>query len=192
MQVQELIEELRASLSRMTAEDELAGVINAGLANLRESFRADRSQFTPEDIAFLKSLGAVSEQLRAFVDVREELEVDIGSVEEYEELLRRLRALKDGLAGFAVARRVGVTMRELLARLPSVLERDASRQEFRQFRAQFRVLDSRKGMARRCPSGHSMVLREGSDGLFWGCSRWPECEATAPLSLDERAAAEGR
>jgi hypothetical protein len=190
--IQETIEGLRATLVSMAAEDELLDVLNAGLASLREAYRADRSQFGAEDIAYLRSLGEVAEHLRAFADVREEASVDIGSVEEYEDLLRRLRTLKDALAPYAVGRRVGVAMRELHARLPAVLERDASRSEFRRFRAQFRVLDLRQGLARRCPLKHPMVLREGSHGLFWGCSRWPQCEATAELSAEERAVAEGR
>jgi hypothetical protein len=188
--VRQTIDELRRSLGQLTAEAELLGLISAGLETLRQAFRSDRSQFTPEDIDFLKSLSEVSEHLRAFVDARDEVP-HLTAVDEYEEMMRRLRRVKDGLAGHAVVRRVGITIRELHERLPAILDQDQSRQEFRKFRAQFRILDLQV-LPRRCPYGHTMVLREGLDELFWGCSQYPMCEATAQLTPEERAVAGGK
>ena len=41
--------------------------------------------------------------------------------------------------------------------------------------------------------GSEMVMRRNrlTGGLFWGCSRYPECWGTVPILLDERLRAMG-
>jgi RNA polymerase-binding transcription factor DksA len=38
----------------------------------------------------------------------------------------------------------------------------------------------------RCPKGHEMTIREKNNGLFWGCSLFPDCWHTKFLSPKER------
>jgi hypothetical protein len=65
MQVRQAIDDLRSSLEHITAEDELLRIIADQLTALRQSYPSHLSSFTPRDIEFLKSLGVISDHLRA-------------------------------------------------------------------------------------------------------------------------------
>ena len=73
MQVRQAIDDLRSSLERVIAEDELLGVIADRLILLRQLYPSRRSLFTQSDIEFLKSLGVISDDLRTFIELKEEL-----------------------------------------------------------------------------------------------------------------------
>lgn len=180
MEVREAIDDLRSSLEHITAEDELLAVIDVRVPGLRQSYPSHRPLFTPTDIAFLKSLGPVSDHLRAFLELKEEL-ADLNSLEEYEDIVRRLIRVKRGLACFPVAARIAKELRELNERLPAIRQQDEDR---RQFRRNARILDLQQN-PRRCACSHSMVIREGKRGYFWGCSRYPFCTATKRLTPEE-------
>ena len=180
MEVRQAIDDLRSSLEYITAEDELLGIIVDRLTALRQSYPSDRSLFTPSDIELLKSLGAISDHLRAFIELREEL-VSVNSLKEYEEIVSRLGRAKGALACFPVARRIAQEIRGLNERLPAIRLQDEAQ---RQFRLNARILDLEQNSP-RCPRRHPMVIREGTRGHFWGCSRYPFCSATAQLTLEE-------
>lgn len=180
MHVRQVIDDLRSALEHVTAEDELFGVIADQLTALRQSFPLHRSLFTPSDIEFLKSLGVISDHLRAFIELKEEL-LSVGSLKDYEDILSRLTRAKNVLACFPVARRVAKEIRALNERLPAIRERDNAQ---RQFRLSARILDLEQ-TPRRCPRNHPMVIREGTHSHFWGCSRYPFCPATAQLTPEE-------
>ncbi len=180
MDVQQAIDDLRSSLERVVAEDELFGVIVDRLAFLRRAYASQRSLFTPSDIEFLKSVNVISDHLRAFIELREEL-LTVGSIDEYEDILRRLTHAKNALASFPVGRRVAKEIRELNERLPAIREHDEAR---RQFRTDARILELQQN-PRYCARNHAMVIRKGSHGYFWGCSRYPFCDETAQLSAEE-------
>ncbi len=122
----------------------------------------------------------ISDHLRAFIELKEEL-VSVDSLKEYEDVLCRLVRAKGALARFPVARRVGKEIRELIERLPAIREQDEAR---RQFRLNARILDLERN-PRRCPRRHPMVIGEGEHGHFRGCSRYPFCYATAQLTPQE-------
>jgi hypothetical protein len=180
MQVRQAIDDLRSSLEHMTAEDELLGVIASQLTALRQSYPSHRSSFTPRDIEFLKSLAVISDHLRAFIELKEEL-ARVSSLKEYEDMVSRLIRAKDSLASFPVAKRIAKEIRELNERLPAIREQEDAQ---RQFRHNDRILDLQQN-PRRCPRHHPMVIKEGTHGYFWGCSRYPFCSATAQLSPAE-------
>jgi hypothetical protein len=180
MEVRQVIDDLRSSLEHVTPEDELLGVIADRLTALRQSFPSHRSLFTPSDIEFLNSLSVISDHLRAFIELKEEL-LSVGSLKEYEDIVSRLTQAKGALACFPVARRVAKEIRALNERLPAIREQDDAQ---RQFRFNARILDLEQN-PRRCPRNHPMVIREGTHGHFWGCSRYPFCSATAQLTPEE-------
>src|ERR1035438_9525324 len=111
MEVRQTIEDLRLSVEHIAAEDELIGIIVDRLMALRQVFPFQRSAFTPSDIEFLRSLTGVLDHLRAFVELKEEA-VDVGSVEEYEDIVIRLTQTEGTLARLPVAKRVAKGMRE--------------------------------------------------------------------------------
>jgi hypothetical protein len=180
MEVRQAIDDLRSSLEHITAEDELLGVIADRLTALRQSYPSHRSSFTPSDIEFLKSLGVISDHLRAFIELKEEL-ASVSSLKEYEDIVSRLTRAKGSLACFPVARRIAKEIRGLNERLPAIREQDEAQ---RQFRLNARILDLQQN-PHRCPHHHPMVIREGTHGHFWGCSRYPFCCATAQLTPEE-------
>jgi hypothetical protein len=180
MQVRQAIDDLRSSLEHITAEDELLGVIANHLTALRQSYPSHRSSFTPSDIELLKSLGVISDQLRAFIELKEEL-ASVSSLKEYEDIVSRLTRAKGSLASFPVAKRIAKEIRGLNERLPVIREQDEAQ---RQFRLNTRIVDLQRN-PRRCPRHHPMAIREGTHGHFWGCSRYPFCSATAQLTPAE-------
>ncbi|HWC99432.1 MAG TPA: topoisomerase DNA-binding C4 zinc finger domain-containing protein [Candidatus Sulfopaludibacter sp.] len=182
MDVRQVIDDLRSSLEHITAEDELLGVIADRLTALRRSYPSHRSSFTPSDIEFLKSLGGISDHLRAFIELKEEL-ASVNSLKEYEDMVSRLTRAKDSLACFPVARRIAKEIRGLNERLPAIREQDEGQ---RQFRLNARILDLQRN-PRLCRCHHPMVIRKGTHGHFWGCSRYPFCSATAQLTPEENA-----
>jgi hypothetical protein len=180
VEVRQAIDDLRSSLEHITAEDELFGVIADRLTALRRCYPSHRSSFTPTDIEFLKGVGVISDDLRAFIELKEEL-ASVSSVKEYEDIVSRLTRVKGALACFPVARRIAMEIRGLNERLPAIREHEKAQ---RQFRLNLRILVLQQN-PRRCLHHHSMVIREGSHGHFWGCSRYPACCATAQLTCEE-------
>jgi hypothetical protein len=180
MDVRQVIDDLRSSLGHMTAEDQLLDFIDSSLSALRECYPACRSLFSANDIEFLKELILISNHLRAFMDLKEEL-VSVNSLKEYEEIIGRLGRVKSALANWPVAKRVAREIRELNERLPAIREQDEAQ---RRFRLGARISDLEQS-PRRCRRGHPMVIRHGSNGYFWGCSRYPLCSANAQLTSEE-------
>jgi hypothetical protein len=180
LEVRQIIDDLRSSLEHVTAEDRLVAIIADRLISLRQLFRSHRSLFAPSDIEFLKSLTAVSEHLRAFIELREDL-LGVDSLKEYTDIVGRLACAKSALVCFPVARRIAKEMRGLNERLPVIREQDEAH---RQFRLKARILDLQQN-PRRCPRNHPMVIRGHQGGHFWGCSRYPFCYETAQLTSEQ-------
>ncbi|HWB96267.1 MAG TPA: hypothetical protein VG672_06180 [Bryobacteraceae bacterium] len=171
---------MRSALERTTAEGDLFTIITGRLAVLCRSFPSHRSLFTPGDIEFLQSLGGISDHLRAFIELEGEL-LGVDSLTEYENIVRRLVQAKNALASFPVARQVAKEIRALNERLPAIREQDEAQ---RKSRLEARILDWEQN-PRRCLHNHAMVIRQGTHGYFWGCSRYPFCRATAQLTRAE-------
>lgn len=180
MQVRRTIDDLHSSLEHITAEYELLRVIPNHLIALRQAYPSHRRLFTPSDVEFLKSLGTISDHLREFLELKEEL-VSVNSLEEYDDLVSRLSRVKVALVCFPVCRRVAKEIRCLNERLPAIRQQVEAG---RQFRLNSRILDLEQN-PRRCPRRHAMVIRKGTRGHFWGCSQYPFCSATAQLTSEQ-------
>ncbi len=178
MEVRQAIHDLRFSLEHTLAEEELVGVIAERLPALRKAYPSSRSSFAPDDIEFLKSLGAIWDRLRDFIELKEEL-ASVSDLNEYVELDRRLTQALGPLAHYPVGRRVAKELRGLKERLPAIREQHQARQ---QDRRNLRIHDF---PPRQCPRRHPMVVREGSHGYFWGCTSYPFCSATEQLTQEE-------
>ena len=97
MEVRKAIDDLRSSLEQIAGEEELFRVISDGLTALRQSFSPHRSLFAPSDIEFLKRLAEISDHLRGFIELKEELP-NVDSLKEYKEVVSRLTQTKGALA----------------------------------------------------------------------------------------------
>lgn len=180
MDVENILADLRLSLETVVSEDDLLHVITERVAALRQSFPSHRRLFTPSHIEFLKSLAPVSDRLRSFIEVKEEL-VDVGTLAEYTAMVSRLTEIKGALGTLAVRKRVMKEIRGLNERLPAIRERDGAR---RQARVDSRIFDLEQD-PRHCRRNHAMVIREGRYGYFWGCSRYPFCVQVVRLTPEE-------
>lgn len=151
------------------SEEELLRAIDDRLITLRQLFRSQKSVFSPGDIEFLKSLASISDQLRSFIQLKEEL-VDIRTIEDYEALVSRLSE-----------KRVKKEIRELSERLPDIRQQDEAN---RQIRVNRRIIDLEQNPP-RCRYNHVMVIREAQHGFFLGCSRFPFCHLTTQLTPEQ-------
>ena len=181
MDVQRTINELKSSLEHSTAEEELLETIRGKLAALRKAYLSDRRSFCEDHLAFLNSLASVSDHLRTFVEIKEEL-ADVRGLKHYGFLMNRLAELRGALASFAVSQRVGKEIRELNKKLPDIRQKDEAKE---QSRISARIVDLEQE-APHCWRHHRMVIREGQYGYFLGCSRFPTCEQTKQLKPEER------
>lgn len=166
MDVQTTVDELRSFLEHSFAEEELLETIMGKLAALRQAYLSDRRNFTEDHLAFLKSLAPISDHLRAFIEIKEEL-ADVRGLKHYGFLMNWLTDLKGALAPFAISRRVGKEIKELNEKLPVIRQQDEANE---QSRLSARIMDLEQS-ERRCSRNHIMVIREGRYGYFWGCSR---------------------
>ncbi|MDP3000637.1 MAG: hypothetical protein Q8N47_24350 [Bryobacterales bacterium] len=180
MDVRKIIDELKVSVEHNTEEEELLHVITARLTALRQSFLSHRSLFTPSDIEFLKSLPAISDPLRLFIELKEEL-IDVDTLEDYTAMMGRLVEIKGRLPSCAVRKRVMKEIRELNERLPTIRAQDDA---MRQVRVNARIVDLEQNPP-HCRRNHAMVIREGQHGYFWGCSRYPFCGEVAQLTAEK-------
>jgi len=180
VEVRPAIENLQSSLEHIASADELLRIIDDHLTALRRCYSSHPSGFTASDIEFLKSMGVISNHLRAFLELLEDL-VNVSSLSEYEDIVSRLVRAKCALASFPVSKRIAKEIRALSERLPAIRQQDDAR---RQFRISARII-SLEQTPRRCPNRHPMAIREGTRGYFWGCTRYPFCTATAQLTPEE-------
>ena len=181
MDVDNIIDELRSSAEHIMSEEELLHVITERLTMLRQSFSSHKSLFTPSHIEYLKNLAAISDPLRSFIELKEEL-ADVGTLENYAATVSRLVVIKGRLAPFAVCKRVMKEIRELNEKLPTIREQDDAK---RKVRISTRIIDLEQSPP-RCRRNHAMVIREGPHDYFWGCSRYPFCEQAAQLTPEQK------
>ena len=181
MDMQETIDELKFSLEHSIAEEELLEAITSKLAILRKQYAFDKNSFTKDQIAFLKSLTPLSTSLNSFISLKEEL-VYVRSLKHYSFLTNQLVDIKNALQSFPIHKRVAKEIRELNERLPLIRQEDEIKQ---QSRLDARTIDLEQNPP-RCPRQHTMVIREGRYGYFWGCSKYPACQYTEELSPNEK------
>ena len=185
--VAQQIEALRNALLTTVAERDVIDVIDRAVPVLRDAYRSGPGEFSEPDIAFLRQVTDCRRALGTFVDVLESL----NEARDVDDLLNAkvaLSSVEEACSGFAVAKRVAKEQRELNERMPAavrieVVNRLAARTA--------RRTAAEAAMNRRCPDRHRMVVRDGRNGPFWGCSWYRAdgsgCTATANLTDDERS-----
>ena len=91
--------------------------------------------------------------------------------------LEALTECLDGAAGTALARRIGTEVRRLRERFPGLQAQAAAARRANRIRE----LEVR---AWPCRCGEALTLRDGREpgALFWGCSTYPRCTWTHPLT----------
>jgi hypothetical protein len=179
--VETLIDELKFSLGTLTSEEKVLDAITGHLSVLRQTFPSRKASFTPNDIRFLKSLAPVSDQLRSFIELKEEL-AEVATREDHAAMMSRLLEIKSTLRPFAVGKRVMKELRELNEKLPTIRQQEEGKW---QIRTNTRITELEQE-APNCQRNHPMVIREGPHGYFWGCSRYPFCGEAAPLTDEQK------
>ena len=181
MNVQDTVDWLKRQLESSSSADKLVTSIQERIGELRNSYRADRSGFTQDDIVFLRGLKGAEEQIKEFKQVEEEIAL-VDSLADCHEILERLSAFEPSLGSFAIGRRIRKEIRGLNERLPELRAREESR---RRFITDARIYNS-EAVPRLCSKGHHMVLREGTCGYFWGCGEYPQCQETRQLTSKQK------
>jgi hypothetical protein len=181
LDVEALVCELKYSLATRLDEEALLTDITDRLAVLRRYFPGHKSSFNEGHIEFLKDVAGIIEPLKSFIGMKEELS-DVGTICDYEALIHRLTDIKTRLAPYAVFKRVTKEIRQLNESLPAIKVKDEAN---RGFRITARIVEMERN-PRVCGRKHAMVIRAGTRGYFWGCSRFPFCQETALLSFEER------
>ena len=127
--------------------------------------------------------------IRRFTDLQEELKDEIG-LDEYNQGMQELRLLDTQLEGTALSKRAKKELRQLIERRQEVLQFEESRKNAK---LTYRVLALEES-AGNCPNGknHRLQIRRNKNGeFFWGCSFFPSCWYSKPLTDEERERVEG-
>ena len=96
MPVRTTIAALHEALENTISEQDLSDMIDDRRPRVRLLYLSGEQAFTSADVEFLKTLGSVSDHLRAFIELKEELPL-IDSVVKYENVINRLNRLKSAL-----------------------------------------------------------------------------------------------
>jgi hypothetical protein len=99
----------------------------------------------------------------------------------------QLDALRDRLWPPLLAKRLDKELRGVAERAVSLPEAHALKRRAVRHRTVME-LESAAPCCARC--GKPVVLRETAGGSFWGCSAFPRCFCSRPLTQDERKALE--
>jgi topoisomerase-like DNA binding C4 zinc finger protein len=184
LEIEAIISEIRNTLAHNLSEEHVYRLTQAWLVILRDAYHCDKKRFADDQIDFLKQVRTAVVHLRRFIDLQEELEGAIG-LDEYNEALQELRLLDSKLADTAISRRVKKEIRQLIERRSEVISYEQSRRNTRVTNVLLRLEEK----AGSCPNGknHRLQIRQGKNGYFWGCSAFPSCWYTRPLSRDELA-----
>jgi hypothetical protein len=180
MEPQGLIDGLVQVLRAVHSEEELHKTLATQLEALRDVYRRNRVAFSPEHIAFLKTVGEMDKAVLTFIELKEELE-DVYDIADYARLMAILGDIWIALRGSAVAKRVEKEMRGLREKLP-VLEKQSLVLEGMKISAKISQLERK---APNCRRGHRMIIRKGESEYFWGCSEFPHCFLTRKLARRE-------
>lgn len=181
MNVQDTVDELKQSLDSTVSEEKLLDTLNSRLAVLREDYPSNKHLFTQEHIGFLRQLNVLSEQLRLFIELKEDLS-DVEDVQTYTRLMKQLTALEKRFGGLAVCRRVSKEIRELNEKLPHIQHQKRIKDNAK---ITGRIYELERN-SKLCPKGHKMLVRKSKNGYFWGCSKYPVCQFRKPLSAKDR------
>jgi hypothetical protein len=184
MEVGPIITEIEHLLAREMDHQKLCAGLETHLTQLREEYRRNAKQFTKQQIQFLSSLGTIIQSIQRFAEIQQELDGPL-DLKEYKHALQELKKLSSALGPAAVAARVKKEIRQLTERSSEVIQLEESKQNFKMTGRTCDLEDQRPA----CPNNkhHRLKIREGSHGYFWGCSFYPSCSYSKPLTPAEHA-----
>lgn len=178
--VRDAIDALRTLLLEQRDGEVLVEQIPPALNRLRGLYTARRDAFRPQDIRFLRHAAQAAEAAEDFCDLLPDIPGVCGHAHAaaYLDALAELHAT---LHDAAIGRRIRREIRALRERFPAAAAVAAA--AARQHRV--RALEAR---AWPCRCGEAMTLRAGrSEDWFWGCTRYPRCTYSHPLTDKQRA-----
>jgi len=179
--IAETIEDIHTQFKSNANEHQLLILIERSLDSLRSQYRMHKNEFSDDTVHFLKSLSALQESLREFIEAIEEKKW-VRTRDDAQELAGQLGELRDKLSPHLVAKRAEKELREIIAKAQSLpfAAVVAGESELQKQRARL------ERAAKRCNNcGARMVLRESQHGYFWGCSTFPTCFARRWLSPED-------
>lgn len=163
--------DLKAALSerndirfKLSNERELHTTIRQGLHELHELYRADKKQFSPENIEFLQGLNVLADQLEQYIE----------GIDDCSRLRHKLLTLREDFRCMKVCLRVEKEIRGLEEKLPAIHELEETRKRGRFMKRKVEL----ESNAEPCPREHAMEIRERSNGWFWGRTKYPRCHHT--------------
>lgn len=182
MKIEDMVEAIRAVLADTGNEEQACSSIEARLAMLRRAYLTNRTEFSEEQISFLKTVRFICSRLTRFIELQEELSDRI-DLEEYNSAMRELKAMNEELRDFGVVRRVRKEIRQLVERRSEVLQQEEMRRGAR-LTDEILKLEENAGPCPKCKSDR-LEIKQGKNGCFWGCRAFPCCWYARPLTAAE-------
>jgi len=151
------------------------------LDTLREDWRSNRTSFSEDDVMCLQKIARLLDEVENFVYEQKDFDL-ISSKEEVDEVIVRLHDMLETTSELKIMTRIKKEIRELLERKTVLPSRGQTKKDKQLLRA-LSVLRSNSYECNKC--GANMVLRDGPNLPFWGCSTFPACWGKKHLTKDE-------
>ncbi len=180
--IEKTIGELKSSLSTSFDENFLAETLAAALEELRQLWRENKGAFSVGDVTVLSGLREICNALQDFQEIREEVRY-VRSRDDAQAILSQLVLIRDVVSDFPVSKRVEKEMREVSEQFGN-LPFEADVKAIAEQNARWLKLGNDAKPCAKC--GAKMVVREGPNGLFLGCSTFPACFSKRALSAEQR------
>lgn len=185
--IRQRISELLTLVETETDENTLLKDGRNGLNELRSGWRANRSEYSVEDIESLRLATSQLDAIEQFIEEEEEFEY-ISDRDDADEVIARLYPLVEATSVLAIAGRIQKEIRELVERKQKMPTK-ASRQRSAKTAQAIRSLSASAPECRN-PTHENpvkMTLREGPPNVFfWGCPTFPGCWRKLRLSREEQ------
>jgi hypothetical protein len=181
MEPDNTIQKLSQALQEVHSEHELHLIITKSLEFLRSLYSQARTSFNEEHITFLQAVVNIDKAILSFIELKNSIN-HIDNMDDYNDSITELTNLYKVLRDFPVRKCVGKELRALRDKYNEIIK---NRQKTITVNIQIKIAQMEQRPP-SCPKGHTMVIREGENGYFWGCSHFPRCFYTKELSKKER------
>ncbi|HHB77166.1 MAG TPA: hypothetical protein ENK84_11610 [Desulfobulbus sp.] len=181
MSVKDKILELQHIFHSEPNENKLMEKGSDLLDSLRQYWRSQKEEFTESDIQLLQRISSAFDAVEEFTETVETFPYLVDK-EDVDETIGSLYSIVQKIEGFAFTARVQKEIRELLEKRVHLPSRESRNRDLNRSRA-IHKLDVKNRKCKKCGAG--MVVREGKNGYFWGCSTFPICWETTRLTQKE-------
>ena len=176
------IKDIDELLNDEVDENKLLEKSKKKINKLREKYKEDKSNFDNKDLENLKEN---AKKIKAIKDFKEELEEFeyLEFQEEVDEVIGRLYPIISTIEGLSVTQRIEKEIRVLQSRRDKLPREGVQRLESEKLKG-INQLSANAHKCKKC--GSRMVLREGNNTFFWGCSTFPGCWGQHWLTKEEK------